>query len=168
MDSEINLQKFVLPFAFLLGLIRISIDIIPKTLSFSAIPYYSTFFIAFIVEIIFIVFIIKRFKKYNGILNLRQALKIGVILMLITGLLYTSTSYLYDTYIDPEFQINTAMSFVEKFAPDKIEETREQITISRENTSALGILTYTLWFVILGFIISLIAGSAMSTKVNIK
>ena len=84
--------------------------------------------------------------------------------MLITGLLYTSASYIYDTYIDPEFQINTAMSFVEKFAPEKIEESRAQIAESQKNKSALGILTYTLWFVILGFIISLITGSILKTK----
>lgn len=164
METQINLQKFVLPFALLLGLIRILIDVIPKTLSFSAIPYYSTFFIAFIIEIIFIVYIIKKFKKSNGILTLKQALKIGVIVMLITGLLYTSASYIYDTYIDPEFQINTAMSFVEKFAPEKIEESRAQLVESQKNKSALGILTYTLWFVILGFIISLITGSVLKTK----
>ncbi len=164
METQINLQKFVLPFALLLGLIRILIDVIPKTFSFSAIPYYSTFFIAFIIEVIFIVFIIKKFKKNNGILTLKQSLKIGVIVMLITGLLYTSASYIYDTYIDPEFQINTAMSFVEKFAPEKIEESRAQIAESQKNKSALGILTYTLWFVILGFIISLITGSVLKTK----
>src|SRR5690554_4814227 len=110
MDSQINLQKFVLPFAFLLGLIRILIDIIPKTLSFSAFPYYSTFLIAFIIEIIFIVYVIKRFRKANGIINFRQILKIGVIIMFITGLLYTSASYLYDIYIDPDYQTNLALS----------------------------------------------------------
>ncbi len=164
MENTVNLQKFTLQFAIFAALGRILIDLIPKTLSFGAIAYYSTFFIAFFLEIIFIYFVIKKFKTKNSTLSLKQAIKIGLIIMLTLGLMYSIASYIYDTYIDPEYQVNLALGFVEKFAPEKLEETRATILESQKNKSFLGILTSTLWFVFLGFIISLITGSILKTK----
>lgn len=165
MEEKMNLQRFVLPFALVAASIRVLIDFIPKTLSFGPIAYYSTFFIAFVLEIIFIFYVVNKFKSNNNnSLKLSDALRIGVIIMLIVGLLFSAVSYFYDMYIDPDFQINTALSLVEKFNPEQLEKTREQMIQSRENSSPLGIMVYTLWFVVLGFVMSFIAGSVYKSK----
>ncbi len=166
MDNTVNLQKFTLQFAIIAALGRVLIDILPKIFSFGAMAYYSTFLVCFLLEIVFIFFVIKKFKSLNNTLTLKDSLKIGVIMMLVIGLIYSSASYIYDTYIDPNYQVDLALSFVEKFAPEKLEETRNTILESQKNKNPLGILTSTLWFVFLGFVISLIVGSILRTKEN--
>lgn len=164
MTENINLQKYVLPFAYMAALSRILIDFIPKTLSFGPIAYYSTFFIAFVLEIIFITYVIKSFKKVNGNLKLSEAIKIGVIIMLIVGIFYSTMAYVYDTFIDPNYQIETAIRWIEMFAPEKMDELRIQMQESQKQSSIFGVLLYTLWFIVLGFVISIISGSILKSK----
>ena len=164
MENKVNIKSFVIQFAAIAGLFRVLIDIVPKALSFGPISYYSTFFISFILEIILITFIIKRFKTKNKFLTLSNAIKIGVTLMLIVGLCYSTISYIYDSYVDPNFQTDTAIALIEKFQLPNIDEMRDQILESQNKSSPIGILTSTLWFSFLGLIISFISGSILKSK----
>jgi len=166
MEKTVNLQKFVLPFAFLAGLIRILIDFTPKIFSPTPLAYYSTFLIALVFEIVFIVYVIKLFKKKNSFLDFKQALKIGIIIMLILGLMYTTSAFIYDTYIDPDFQNNIALAWVQKMSPDQVETVKDQIELAKKNKDMnyFGIPLYTIWFVFLGAVISLISGNILKTK----
>ena len=166
MEQKIKLQSFVLPFALMAGLTRVLIDFLPKVMGASAILYFSTFAIAFILEIIFVVYVIKLFKKKNGSIELKQSITIGIIIMLVLGLMYTSSSFAYDTYINPDFQREIQMKFVENGTPEQIEAVENSLKAAEDNKDKayLGIPLYTLWFVFLGFVISLITGSILKTK----
>ncbi|WP_299682179.1 DUF4199 domain-containing protein [uncultured Dokdonia sp.] len=163
---KLSVQKYALGLGLLAGITRIFIDIIPKTLDFSAIAWYFTYAVAFIFEIIFIVYALKKYKKTNGSLDLGEAARIGVIIMLILGFLFTSFAYIYDNFIDPEFTMSKTLELMESFNPEGIKEKETQFADANENKakSLLGILTYTLYFVFLGAVISLIAGAALRTK----
>lgn len=165
-NIKLNVQKYALGLGLIAGVTRILIDVIPKTLDLSPIAWYSTYAIAFILEIIFIVYAIRKFKKSNGSLNLGEAVRVGVIIMLVLGLLFTSFAYIYDNFIDTEFTMRKTIEFMENFNPDGVEQIEAQFADANENKakSLLGILTYTLYFVFLGAVISLIAGAAMRTK----
>ena len=167
MEKETTLQNYILPFAFISAIVRILIDTIFKTIDFGPIYYYSSFLICFILEIIFITIIISKYKNKFGSLKTREALKIGVIIMLITGFGYSLFSFLYDNYIDPEFQNSTIIEFTRKFNPQGIEAVKKQILETKSigiGKKLMGILTSTLWFVVLGSLISFISGSVLKTK----
>ena len=165
-SNKLNVQKYALGFGLIAGVSRILIDIIPKTLDFSPMAWYSTYGLAFILEVIFITYAIKRFKKLKGSLNLGEAVRIGVIIMLVLGLIFTSFSYVYDNFIDSEFTMRKSIEMMENFNPDGVEELEKQFAEAKENKgkSLLGILTYTLYFVFIGAVISLISGAVLRTK----
>jgi hypothetical protein len=169
MEKETTLQNYILPFAFFAAVVRILVDTVFKTLDFGPLYYYSTFLICFILEIIFITIVISKYKNKFGSLKTRQALKIGVIIMLITGFGYSSFSFLYDNFIDPEFQNSTIIEITKKYNPQGLEAVKKQILDAKAigiGKKLLGILTSTLWFVVLGLLISFISGSVLKTKEN--
>jgi len=161
-----NLQQFALQFGLIAGLIRVLIDYSTRTLDLGPMLYYSTFIICFIAEVILIVYLHKKFKKINLSLSMSEALKIGIIVMIFIGLLYSGGAYIYDTYIDPNFQINTAIAWIDTFAPasEQRDAMVAQITQEQKNSSAIGIFIAMLWFAFIGLIISLISGSILQTK----
>lgn len=160
-----SLQSFVLPFAFGAAAVRIAIDLTAKIALDSPLLYYLSFVFCFVLEIAFITYVTKTFKSSNDDrLTVQQGLKIGLIIMVITGLLYSIASYTYDTYIDPEFQSQTMLRLLEEYNPAAIEETKAQMELSKENTSKIGILTSTIWFVIVGFVISLVTSNVLKSE----
>ena len=71
--------------------------------------------------------------------------------------------------VNPEFQNSTIIEFTKKFNPQGLEAVKKQILETKAigiGKKLLGILTSTLWFVVLGLFISLISGSILKTKEN--
>lgn len=159
-----SLQGFVVPFALGAAAIRIGIDFFAKIGLNNPLLYYLSFLLCFVLEVLFIIYVTKSYKKSNdNSLTLQEGLKIGLIIMLITGISYSVASYTYDTYIDPDFQSNTLLKIVKQYNPSALEQTIEQIKLSKENTSKIGILTSTIWFIIVGFVISLVTGNFLKS-----
>lgn len=162
-----SIKELVIPIAMIAGAGRVFIDFIPKMLSLGAIPYYATFLVCFIIEIFLITKVVKKFKTLNNnVLTLKQALKIGVTLMFIIGIVYSVSSYAYDTFIDPNFQIETAIEWGETFGQGQA--VRQQLAENPPKGSAIGILWGILWFSFLGFIISMIVGSVLRNENNVN
>ena len=117
-----------------------------------------------------IVYGLKAFKSANeGFLSVSEALKVGLAISVIAGIIGTIYNLLFVTVIEPEF-INQTLEFTrETLITDNPEMTQEQMDMTMGITekmmtplvmSAMGII-FTLF---LGFITSLIAGLVM--KVN--
>tara|TARA_R110000787_G_scaffold86285_7_gene184050 strand:- start:6803 stop:7330 length:528 start_codon:yes stop_codon:yes gene_type:complete len=117
-----------------------------------------------------IVYGLKAFKSDNeGFLSVSEALKVGLAISVIAGIIGTIYNLLFVTVIEPEF-INQTLEFTrETLITDNPEMTQEQMDMTMGITekmmtplvmSAMGII-FTLF---LGFITSLIAGLVM--KVN--
>ncbi|OED38768.1 hypothetical protein AB832_04420 [Flavobacteriaceae bacterium (ex Bugula neritina AB1)] len=162
--SPKRLLNYIIGIAILSGVTRVILDYVPRILNSSPILYYLTFLIAFILEIIIIVFLIKKYKKTKGSLTIIDALKVGIIVMGTIGLFYCSMAYIYDMYIDPDFQTNMTLRFTEQFSPDQLEQVQQNIDNQDSSKSYIGVIMYTIWFVFLGTVISLIAGSVLKTN----
>ncbi len=163
--SSKTLQNFVLPYAFGAAIIRVGIDLISKIVLDNPLLYYLSFLLCFVLEVITIVYLTKKFKSINNnLLSVQEGLKIGLITMLIIGIIYSIVSFCYDTYIDPDFQINTMLAMVKKYNPAQLEQTLAQVEYSKKNPNAIGILTTTIWFIIVGFVISLVTGNLFKSE----
>mgnify|MGYP006195712393 FL=1 len=84
--------------------------------------------------------------------------------MLITGFFYSVSSFVYDTYIDPNFQVNAIIEVVGKYNPNELEKIKQQMEYSKQSPSSIGILTSTIWFIIVGFVISLVTTNFLKSN----
>ncbi|MFD2561350.1 DUF4199 domain-containing protein [Aquimarina rubra] len=163
--TQKNFLNYILGIALLSGIARVAVDYISRMMDIAPILYYLTFLIAFILEILIIIYVIKKYKEVKGTLTIIDALKSGIIIMGIIGLCYCSMAYVYDMYIDPDFQINMQLKFTEQFSPEQLDQVKENLKNQDTSMSYIGVIMYTIWFVFLGAVISLIAGSVFKTKV---
>ncbi|VAW13229.1 hypothetical protein MNBD_BACTEROID03-2759 [hydrothermal vent metagenome] len=153
------IKSFVLPMAINAGIARIVLDLIPKILHVEPLLYYSTFLIAFIAEIILIRYMLKKFKLLNqNTFSLKQALLIGVTIMVVIGSFYGISSYIYDTYIDPDFQVNTALNWAQMWGGGSEKEIMDKISQRPSGNKFTGVLFTILWFTFVGFVTSFITG----------
>ncbi|WP_299313706.1 DUF4199 domain-containing protein [uncultured Aquimarina sp.] len=150
--------------ALLSGIARVALDYVSRIAELSPILYYLTFLVAFILEIVLIIYVIKKYKNLKGSLTIIDTLKTGIIIMGVTGLCYCSMAYVYDMYIDPGFQVNTQLRFTEQFSPDQLDQVKQNLANQDTSKSYIGVIMYTIWFVFLGAVISLIAGSVYKTN----
>ncbi len=165
-NSSNSIKKFVLPIALLFSLGRIILDIIPKIAGAGAKIYYATFLIAFIAEIIAVVYLINGFKKRQGNeLDIREALVVGVMFMVIVGSLFAIESYIYDSFINGNYQKNVAIEWANLYG--KGEDVKKMINegSGTKKTSAIfSIFTSIIKFSIVGILISFIVGSILRNK----
>ncbi len=166
--SQKKLLLFIIGIGIISGSIRVLIDYVFRYIDSSPIMYYSTFLIAFIAEIIIIIWAIKKYKNTKGTLTIIDAVKTGVIIMGSIGLFYCTMAFVYDTYIDPDFQTTMTIRFTEQFSPEQLAQVKENIKNQNAAQSYIGVIMYTIWFVFLGAVISLIAGAVLKTKEDIK
>lgn len=154
-----SLIEISLYFGIILAILRISTDVILKILDVDATTYYVGYLIGFILEIVLIILAIKKFKKINeGFLVLSDSLKIGIIMMITTGIGFFMSS----VFFDQDFQNRKAIEMVEKYNPEQLEITLEKINEAKENPKYF--ISFGLWllyFIFLGFVISLVGGSIM-------
>lgn len=161
-----TIKEIAIPIGIATGIARVVIDFIPKILNSGPAIYYSTFLICLFLEIAVIIYAIKKYKKQSSYLTVRDGLQIGVTIMLIVGIIYTTSSYVYDTYIDPSFQINTAIAWGDKFGQG--DAVRERISKNDSNSSSIGIIYGLLQFSFVGFLISMIVSSILKTPKNLN
>jgi len=166
--SQKNFLNYILSIAILSGIARVALDYISRLIGISPLLYYFTFLIAFILEIIIIIYVIKKYKTVKKPITIIDALKTGIIIMGIVGLSFCTMAYIYDMHIDPDFQINMQLQFTEQFSPDQLEQVKENIKKQDTSKSYIGIIMYTIWFLFLGAVISLIAGSVLKNKEELK
>ncbi|WP_299256578.1 DUF4199 domain-containing protein [uncultured Aquimarina sp.] len=162
--SHKNFLNYILVVALLSGIARVALDYVSRIAELSPILYYLTFLVAFILEIVLIIYVIKKYKNLKGSLTIIDTLKTGIIIMGVTGLCYCSMAYVYDMYIDPGFQVNTQLRFTEQFSPDQLDQVKQNLANQDTSKSYIGVIMYTIWFVFLGAVISLIAGSVYKTN----
>ncbi|MBW1295735.1 DUF4199 domain-containing protein [Aquimarina litoralis] len=162
--SQKNFISYILKVAIISGIARVTLDYLFRILELSPIAYYLTFVLAFILEVYIIVFVIKKYKQHKTPLTIIDALKTGIIIMGVIGLFYCTMAYIYDMYIDPDFQTNMTLRFTEQFTPDQVEQTKQNLANQDHSKSYFGVIMYTIWFVFLGAVISLLVGSIYKTK----
>lgn len=163
-NQTASLKKIALNFGVLLALLSIVLQVISFVLDAHIDrPWWLTI-LQLVISIGVLVYGIKAFKNDNaGFLTIAQALKTGLAISLVAGIISVIFNYIFINYIDPDFIQKTLDFSREQMITDFPNMTKEQIENSLEISakfmtptimSAMGILA-TLFF---GFIISLVAG----------
>ncbi|WP_215957019.1 MULTISPECIES: DUF4199 domain-containing protein [Cellulophaga] len=165
-NSSNSIKKFVLPIALLFSLGRIILDIISKLAQVGAKMYYATFLIAFVLEVLAIIYLIAGYKKRQGnLINLREALVVGVMFMVIVGSLFAIESYIYDTFIDGEFQKNVAIEWANLYGKgEDVEKMMNDGSGTQKTNAIFSIFTSIIKFSVIGILISFIVGSILRNK----
>jgi glycerol uptake facilitator-like aquaporin len=155
-----SLVELALTYGIILGLLRMLLDFSYKFSDAAATSYYVGYIIAFVAEVIVIVMAIKAFRnKYNGgLLKFSEAVKIGIIMMIMVAIFMIISG----TFINPEYALDKQIELVEKYNPDQLEATMEQINNAKENPNyVFSFAMAILYYVFLGFVISAITGAVM-------
>ncbi|HPE82329.1 MAG: DUF4199 domain-containing protein [Aequorivita sp.] len=166
-NQTASLKKIALNYGVLLALLSIVLQVISYVLDVHIDrPWWLTV-LQLLISVSVIVYGIKAFKTDNaGFLTLGQALKIGLAISLIAGIIAVVFNYIFMNYIDPDFIQKTLDFSREQMLEKNPDMPQEQIDMAMNMSakfmspmimSAFSIIA-TLFF---GFIISLFAGLAM-------
>jgi len=166
-NQNASVKKIALTYGLLLGLFSVLLSVVLYAMdSHLERPGWASF-LSFAVTLALIVYGLKTFKKENeGYMSLGQALKTGVAISLIAGIIGAIFNYIFVTMIEPDF-VNQMLELTrENMLENNPEMTDEQVEMGLSITekmmqpwimSALAIIV-SMFF---GFIISLIAGLIM-------
>ena len=171
MESEkTSSKKIIINYGLLLGIISVVLGVVMYITNSHIDPHWIFSVVGTIILIGIITYGIKAFKaSNNGYLTLMQALKVGVGIALIGGIMGAIWSFTLTNVIEPDYTQQVLEVQREKIMeqyPDFSEEQIDQsMTIAEKFSSpfvslALSIIA-SLFF---GFIISLIAGLVMQKK----
>lgn len=170
MENQTNSKNTIINYGLLTGGVSILIGLISYATGNVANPGFLLSALAFIAPIVLIVLGIKKFKsENNGYLSWGQAVKIGVGIAVLWGLLALNFQYILENFIDPsilEQKTEIAREALEKWGLD--DDVIEQSLEKQQNQNPLlAISMGMLMFAFIGFVISAIAGAVMKkTKEN--
>ncbi len=168
MDTpKASVKKIAMNYGFILALISIAISVILfVTENHVDRPLWSSL-MSIAIMILVLVYGIKAFKKDNGgFLSLGEALKAGLAIALIAGIIGAIYNYIFMTYIEPDFIAKTLEFTSEKMYEQNPNMTEEQAKMTMDMTEkfmspGIMIAISIIGSLFLGFIISLIAGLIM-------
>lgn len=168
--QQASLKKIALNYGVLLALLSIVLQVISYVLDAHIDRPWWLSVLQLLISVSVIVYGIKSFKTENaGFLTLGQALKTGVAISLIAGIIAVIFNYIFMNFIDPDFIEKTMQFSREQMIADNPNLTQQQIDNAMEISakfmspwimSAFAIIA-TLFF---GFIISLVSGLIMKKE----
>ncbi len=165
-----SVKKVAMQYGLILGLASVMLSVIVYVMGQTYEQPSWQGVLGFVLMLACVVYAIKVFKTDNGgFLSLGEAIKVGLAVALIAGLISVAYNLVFSTVIEPDFTAN----ILEKAQSDMIEQNPEMsgealemaMGITEKMTSpvvlaAMGIIGS----LFLGFIVSLISGLIM--KVN--
>ncbi len=170
MENKAESKKTILFYGLLTGGASILITLISYAMGNVVNPNILLKALSFVLPITLIVLGIRSYKsKNNGHLTWGQAVKIGVGISVIWGLLSLIFGYILEVHIDPsimEQQLQFTVESLQKWGvkEDMIEETIRKTKESQASLTPriMGLL----FFIFGGFVISAIAGAIMKKDTN--
>ena len=168
-SQKITPGKFASNYGLILGLIMIVIAVVMYVTGMALEGTQWPQFLYYIIFPVVVIYAISQYKKNNGnLLSLSESLKIGVLIGVISGLVYAAYGLLFNYVIDPEF-----MGQAMEMARDKMLEnpnmTEEMVDQSMKyvETFTNPLIGTAMWIAlsaIFGLIYSLIGGLAMKKE----
>ena len=162
-----TIKNIAIPFGLLLGLFAILISVINYITGQYLEPNWMMSVLNLLVTIGIIIYAIKKFKTDNdGFLSLGEAIKIGLAITVISGVILAIYNYLFMTVIEPDFVTQLLDFSREKMIEQNPEMTEKQLEMALSMSekfmnpafmSAMAIIGS----LFTGFIISLIGGLVM-------
>ena len=172
-NEKLSAQSVMLNNGFILGLISILIGVVNYAFGNVYEPHWIVAVVSTLATIAFIVLGIKKIKENNnGFLKLGEALKVGLGIALISGIIGVVYLFVFTSYIEPDFYENMVKVQELKIMEQYPNMSDEQLDASKEMAGKFigpGVTTAftiagSLFF---GFIIALIAGLIMKKSEDI-
>ena len=165
--SKTNSKTIILNFGLALGFISIIIALINYVYGNPNKPHWIVSVVSTTMTAAIIVLAIKKHKlNQNGFISLKEALKTGLGVCLISGFTYVIFNLVLTNYIDPEFYTRALeyekVKMIEQYPDMTDEQIDSSMAIAEKFVSPLVTSAFILiGSLFVGFIISLIAGSIM-------
>ncbi len=164
MENQVSSSKFMLNYGLILGLIAVLLSVIGYVAGATEQGAQWPQWIFYLVFAVFIFYSINAFRTKNGgYMSLGQALKVGVGIAIVSGLIAAIYNYVFLTFIDPEIMENLMLAAEDKMIEDNPSMTDEQVEMAMSwarkfANPVLGGAFLVIFSAIFGFIYSLIAG----------
>lgn len=166
-NQKASLKKIALNYGLLLGLASIALSVVTYVMGVHLERPWWASALGIVIMAALIVYGLKAFKLDNGgFLSLGEAIKVGLAISVIAGIIGAIYNYVFVTVIEPDFVAQMMEITKEQMIEQNPEMTEEQMEMGLSITekfmspgimSAMAII-FTLF---LGFIISLISGLIM-------
>lgn len=167
MENQANNKNIILIYGLIAGLAAILIALSSYLNGNNANPGALFSSLSFLLPLVIIVLGIKKVKKKNqGILSWEQAIKTGVGIALIWGILTLSFQYILENIIDPELLIEKIELFRERETSREVgrmtdEAIEKEVEKLKNQNPLIGNAFGLLAFIFIGFIVSAISGAIM-------
>ena len=169
-NQKTEAKKFVLNYGVLLGILSVTLGVVMYVTNAYLAPSFIYSIIGFLILIVVISLGIKAFKSENaGYLSLGEALKVGIGVAVIGGIIGAIWSFVLMNYLEPEF-----MSQMMDVQREQMMETNPNMTEAQMETAIeMGAKFSSPWIIMaaslignlfFGLIISLIAGLIMKKE----
>ncbi|WP_369047671.1 DUF4199 domain-containing protein [Tenacibaculum sp. UWU-22] len=165
MENQANSKSIIINYGLLLGGASVILSLIIYATGNSLNQNWITSVISTLLIVGFIVAAIKKFKQANGeFLSWGQAVKVGVGVAVVAGLILAIYNYIFMNFIEPDF-MNQVMEKQQQLMIDK-GLTDEQIETSMQmakkfQSPAISAAMSIVSSAVFGFIISAIAGAIL-------
>ena len=164
-----TISKFAMNYGLILGLIMILISVITYVTGMALEGKQWPNFIYYIIFPVVIFYSISQYKKNNaGLLSLGEAIKIGLLIAIISAIVYAIYGLIFNYIIDPDFMGQAMDVAREKLLenPNMTEEMVDQQMewVEKFSNPALGTAFWIAASAIFGLIYSLIAGLVMKKE----
>ena len=165
-----SVKKIAMSYGLMLALISIVLSVITYVMDVHIDRPWWVSLLGFLVMLGIIVYGLKAFKKDNGgFLSIGEALKVGLAISVIAGVIGAIYNYIFVTVIEPDFGAQLLEFTREKMIADNPQMTAEQMEVAMNMTEKFmspGMMTAfsIIGSLFLGFIISLVAGLIMKQK----
>ena len=168
MENQASSKNIILNYGIILGVISVFQSLIMYAMGKHLQPHWSVGIISGILLIVLIVLGIKKFKNNNnGFLSFGQAVKVGVGIAIVAGLIGVIYNYIFMNIIEPtymeqlsEIQLQTMID--QGYSEEQIETTQDMT--KRFSSPALSAAFGIIGAAIGGFIVSAIAGAIMQKR----
>ncbi len=169
-DVKKSTKKIIINYGVLLGIVSILFSALIYATGMYKDPHWSVGVLGLVIMLAALVYGIKAYKSANnGFLNLSDALKVGIGIALISGILSGIWNLTLTTVIEPDYSTEVMEIQKEKLlkeSPDMTEEQVEQVFAITEKlqSPAISFAIGIIGSLFMGFIISLITGLVMQKK----
>ncbi len=169
-NQQATAKKFVLNYGVMLGIISVIYGVIMYVTNVYLDPSITYGIISYLIVIVLVTLAIKAFKAENGgFLSLSEALKVGIGVAVIGGIIAAIWTFALTTYIEPNLMNDVMETTREKMIEAQPDMSEAQIDAAMGMTSKLSSppIAFALSLVgnlFFGLIISLIVGLIMKNK----
>lgn len=168
--KQTEAKPFVLNYGLLLGILSVIVGAVMYVTDAYLNPSFIYSIISFLILITVITLGIKAYKQENGgFLSLGEALKVGIGVAVIGGIISAIWSYILMNFIEPDFMIQTMEASRDKMMENNPDMTPDQM----EKALEMGASFNSPWIIMavslignlfFGLVISLIAGLVMKRE----